>query len=115
MAAGAFIVRFSLWRQKQRPAACEFTRPAESIVMFSPKTPEASAPDTHLRLGGGPGAFIDYSPYGVARVLAGVKCVTVNEALKDIEPMAWDFVMNFARDNDLQVSDACLLPEQPRK
>ena len=32
----------------------------------------------------------------------GVKCVMVNEALKDIEPMAWDFVMNFARDNQLQ-------------
>jgi hypothetical protein len=27
----------------------------------------------------------------------------VNEALKDIEPMAWDFVMNFARDNHLVV------------
>jgi hypothetical protein len=24
--------------------------------------------------------------------------------------MAWDFVMNFARDNRLQVVDACLLP-----
>ncbi|MBT9457822.1 MAG: DUF3579 domain-containing protein, partial [Burkholderiaceae bacterium] len=26
-------------------------------------------------------------------------------------PMAWDFVMNFARDNRLQVAEACLLPE----
>ena len=25
--------------------------------------------------------------------------------------MAWDFVMNFARDNDLQVVEACLLPD----
>jgi hypothetical protein len=32
-----------------------------------------------------------------------VKCVIVNEALRGIEPMAWDFVMNFARDNNLQV------------
>ena len=42
----------------------------------------------------------------------------VNEALRDIEPMAWDFVMNFAKDNDLQVAEACLLPEVsavPRK
>jgi hypothetical protein len=31
--------------------------------------------------------------------------------LKEIEPMAWDFVLNFARDNDLAVIDACLLPE----
>ncbi len=26
--------------------------------------------------------------------------------------MAWDFVMNFARDNNLQVVEACLLPER---
>jgi hypothetical protein len=34
-----------------------------------------------------------------------VKCVRVSEALKDIEPMAWEFVMNFARDNQLRVSE----------
>ena len=25
--------------------------------------------------------------------------------------MAWDFVMNFARDNDLHVVEDCLLPD----
>lgn len=60
-----------------------------------------------------PGAHIGYSPYCVPRVIGGVKCVIVNEALRDIEPMAWDFVMNFARDNDLQVAEACLLPDEP--
>jgi hypothetical protein len=60
----------------------------------------------------GPSAHIGYSPYCVPRVINGVKCVIVNEALRDIEPMAWDFVVNFARDNDLQVAEACLLPEQ---
>jgi hypothetical protein len=64
--------------------------------------------------GGGPGAFIGYSPYCVPRVINGVKCVIVNEALREIEPMAWDFVMNFARDNELQVAEACLLPEPPK-
>ncbi len=59
---------------------------------------------------GGPGAFIGYSPYCVPRVINGVKCVIVNEALRDVEIMAWDFVMNFARDNNLQVAEACLLP-----
>jgi hypothetical protein len=39
-----------------------------------------------------------------------IKCVVVSEALRDVEPMAWDFVMNFAKDNDLQVVDGCLLP-----
>ena|SRR5688572_32956486 len=63
----------------------------------------------------GPGAHIGYSPYCVPRVINGVKCVIVNEALREIEPMAWDFVMNFARDNDLQVAEACLLPDEPKK
>ncbi len=62
---------------------------------------------------GGPGAHIGYSPYCVPRVINGVKCVIVNEALRDLEPMAWDFVMNFARDNGLQVAEACLLPDEP--
>jgi hypothetical protein len=47
----------------------------------------------------------------VPRVINGVKCVIVSEQLRDIEPMAWDFVMSFARENALQYSDACLLPE----
>lgn len=55
---------------------------------------------------GGIGAYIGYSPYCVPRVVAGVKCVIVDEALRGIEPMAWDFVMNFARDNTLQVVEA---------
>jgi hypothetical protein len=54
----------------------------------------------------GIGAFIGYSPYCVPRVVDSIKCVIVNEALKDIEPMAWDFVMNFARDNGLKVVEA---------
>ena len=65
---------------------------------------------------GGISAYIGYSPYCVPHMQEGVKCVLVNEALKDIEPMAWDFVMNFARDNQLEVAELCLLPEpgQPR-
>ena len=64
---------------------------------------------------GGIAAYIGYSPYCVPRVINGIKCVIVNEALRDIEPMAWDFVMNFARDNQLQVADACLLPDPPAR
>jgi hypothetical protein len=55
---------------------------------------------------GGIGAYIGYSPYCVPRLVDSIKCVIVNEALKDIEPMAWDFVMNFARDNGLKVVEA---------
>src|SRR5260221_7303072 len=60
---------------------------------------------------GGSGAYIGYSPLCVPRVINGVKCVIVSEALRDIEPMAWDFVMHFARDNDLQLIEACLMPD----
>ena len=35
----------------------------------------------------------------------GVKCVVVDVRLKDIEPMAYNFLMNFARDNELQVRE----------
>jgi hypothetical protein len=62
---------------------------------------------------GGIGAYIGYSPYCVPRLVDGVKCVIVSEELKGVEPMAWDFVMNFARDNNLQVIDAHLLPDSP--
>ena len=63
---------------------------------------------------GGIGAFIGYSPLCVPRLINGVKCVIVSEALRDVEPMAWDFVMNFARDNQLQLAEACLVPEPPK-
>jgi len=67
-----------------------------------------------FRPGGGAGgmaSFIGYSPYCVPRVIEGVKCVIVDERLRAIEPMAWDFVMNFARDNSLQVLEGTLLPD----
>jgi Protein of unknown function (DUF3579) len=59
----------------------------------------------------GIGSFIGYSPYCVPTLMNGVKCVIVSEALRGIEPMAWDFVMNFARDNELQIGEVCVLPD----
>jgi len=61
--------------------------------------------------GGGPHAHLQYSPYVRPTVLGGVKSVVVNEELREIEPMAYHFVLNFAKDNNLQIVDACLLPE----
>jgi Protein of unknown function (DUF3579) len=52
-----------------------------------------------------------YSPYCLPIVLNNVKCVVVDERLRELEPMAMNFVLNFAKDNDLQVLDACLLPD----
>ena len=73
---------------------------------------------SQFRPGGAqPGSHLSYSPWCIPTVINGVKCVVVNSALRNHEPMAWDFVMNFAKDNELQVSEACLIPEerlQPR-
>lgn len=60
---------------------------------------------------GGRNAHLRYSPYVRPTVLNGVKSVVVNEALREIEPLAYHFVLDFAKDNDLQVVNACLLPE----
>jgi hypothetical protein len=38
-----------------------------------------------------------------------VNCVVVHTDLREDNVMAWDFVMNFAKDNGLQVVEACLL------
>lgn len=63
--------------------------------------------------GAQPGSHLSYSPWCVPTVINGIKCVIVDRDLRDAEPMAWDFVMNFARDNDLQVGEACVGPERP--
>lgn len=70
---------------------------------------------SQFRPGGSrPGSHISYSPWCVPTVMNGIKVVIVHRDLRDFEPMAWDFCMNFARDNDLQVSEGCLLPDAPK-
>jgi hypothetical protein len=60
---------------------------------------------------GGRNAHLKYSPYVRPTLLDGIKSVLVNEQLREIEPLAYHFVLDFARDNDLQVVAACLLPD----
>lgn len=55
--------------------------------------------------GAQPGSHLNYSPWCVPTVVDGIKSVIVNRALRDHEPMAWDFVMNFAKDNELKVAE----------
>jgi len=57
-----------------------------------------------------PGSYLSYSPWCVPTVVNGIKCVVVSAELRQAEVMAWDFVMGFARDNNLHVVEACLLP-----
>ncbi len=59
----------------------------------------------------GRNAHLVFSPYVRPTVLGGVKCVVVAEALRALQPLAWHFVMDFARDNDLQLIEACVLPD----
>ncbi len=59
----------------------------------------------------GPNAHLQYSPYVRPTLLNGIKAVVVNADLYELEPLAYHFVIDFAKDNDLQVIDACLLPE----
>lgn len=44
-----------------------------------------------------------YSPYVQPGDRNGDKCVYVDGRIHDVEPMAYVFLVNFARDNDLQV------------
>jgi hypothetical protein len=59
---------------------------------------------------GGRNAHIKFSPYVYPTNMNGVKAVVVNNALKSVEPLAYHFVVNFAKDNDLQVIDANAAP-----
>ena len=61
--------------------------------------------------GGGRDAHLQFSPYVTPTVIDGVKSVVVNGKLRALEPLAYHFVISFAKDNDLQVVDACILPE----
>ncbi len=53
--------------------------------------------------GSGPRSHLQYSPYAVPGVHGGHKCVRVDPAIGEVEPMALAFLLNFARDNDLQL------------
>ena len=36
------------------------------------------------------------------KVIHGIRCVVVDDRLRELEPLAWKFVHDFARDNALQ-------------
>jgi hypothetical protein len=54
-------------------------------------------------------AHLKFSPYVHPTMVNGVKAVVVDNALQKIEPLAWHFVVSFAKDNDLQMVDACFV------
>ncbi len=69
---------------------------AERICgVMAPYRPGARASSPHL----------GYSPYVMPRLRGDVRCVIVDGRLNQIEPMAYQFMVGFARDNDLTVED----------
>ena len=48
---------------------------------------------------------MQYSPYVHPVTAAGVRCVVVDVRLEQIEPMAYRFLLSFARDNELKTRD----------
>ena len=48
---------------------------------------------------------MQYSPFVHPITVDGVRCVVVDRRLEQIEPMAYRFLVNFAKDNELQVRE----------
>ncbi|OGA39346.1 MAG: hypothetical protein A3G28_08070 [Betaproteobacteria bacterium RIFCSPLOWO2_12_FULL_68_19] len=48
---------------------------------------------------------MQYSPFVHPVTAAGVRCVVVDVRLEELEPMAYRFLVSFAKDNELQVRD----------
>lgn len=53
-----------------------------------------------------------YSPYVSPCNYQGEKSVFVNGKLYDLEPLAYKFMGNFARDNNLQLIEGCEAPHE---
>ena len=48
---------------------------------------------------------MQYSPFVHPVTANGVRCVVVDIRLEEIEPMAYRFLLSFAKDNELKVRD----------
>ncbi|NYT79432.1 DUF3579 domain-containing protein [Alcaligenaceae bacterium] len=48
---------------------------------------------------------LTYSPYVVPMLVDGIRCVVVDARLRELEPLAWKFVCDFATDNHLQTTE----------
>ena len=88
------------------------TRPSEIIIRGVTTAGRTFRPsDWSDRLSGVLSTFgadhrMSYSPYVRPVTIEGVRCVVVDKKLQEIEPMAYNFLLSFARDNDLQIVDA---------
>lgn len=53
----------------------------------------------------GPGRRICFHPKVRMATIAGLNCVLVDRSLADEEPMLFDFLLQFARSNNLQIDE----------
>jgi hypothetical protein len=56
---------------------------------------------------------MQYSPFVQPRTIQGSKCVVVDARLRELEPLAWQFLQSFARDNELQVRPGRRFAREP--
>lgn len=59
---------------------------------------------SQFRPPGSAGGYLTYSPYVFPKVIDNVRCVIVDQRLHDLDPLAWNFVCGFAKDNRLKTS-----------
>jgi len=90
------------------------TEPAQLIIYGVTKNNQRFRPSdwaerlagvmSQFRPEGSEGGPLTYSPYVVPRFIDGVRCVVVDSRLRDLQPLAWKFVCNFAHDNQLKTA-----------
>ncbi|MFA7623390.1 MAG: DUF3579 domain-containing protein [Pusillimonas sp.] len=56
---------------------------------------------------------LSYSPYVYPTYIDGVRCVVVDHRLRALEPLAWAFVVDFAKSNQLKTQERQGPPQRP--
>jgi len=68
---------------------------------------------SRFRPPGSTGGYLTYSPYVVPMVVDGIRSVVIDCRLHELEPLAWNFVCEFAHDNQLKTSERDVPPREP--
>ncbi|BDZ72909.1 MULTISPECIES: DUF3579 domain-containing protein [Methylophaga] len=61
----------------------------------------------------GPGRRIIFHPNVRLATLDGIKCVVVDASLESTDEMLFEFLMDFAKDNKLQIDRTTNFPPEP--
>jgi hypothetical protein len=95
----------------KKPSAHMICNPYEIIIQgITSNGREFRPSDWAERLSGILSTFgvdqkLSYAPFVRPMVHNNVRCVAVDKQLEKIDPRVFEFIMTFARDNDLQVVD----------